>query len=49
MTECAVCGTIHGIVTRIVDGEEVLLCVHHERGEVPESERRPVVEYPDKR
>lgn len=48
MPECEECGTIHGVVTRVVDGETRHFCVHHERGEEPTSPP-PVDEYPDKR
>lgn len=36
---CSVCGTIHGIVERRVDGEVKEFCVHHLRGEPIEKAR----------
>lgn len=47
MPACEECGTLHGTVVRIVDGEKHTFCVQHERGEEPMG--LPVVEYPDRR
>jgi len=43
------CGTVHGIVRRMVDGEVKHFCVHDAKGTPVREQRQPVVEYPDRR